>query len=230
MISLIFLIVVNCIGYAPKIVFGHTISESDSVRAHSGLFHSLVRLPSFTDDVMFTAGMNTSGLYYSQVHRELKYHSGFQVGAEGYLPMARIMFLQGGLHIAQRNFMHRPDQRVVFRNVYLDVPVMACFELPELRTFDLRLCIGFQGSLRLHSPPGSGNMEIYQQSEGITFQSDRFRRMDAGWTFGLSSEYRNVYLRVRSYAGFFNLDTRDQGMMHTIYVDVGYFIFRSLRK
>lgn len=182
-------------------------------------------------DTYIVAGLNTGGIYYSNEFRELSRRPGFHMGLEQYIPMKRIMFLSAGLHYSQRNFQHRVSSQVNFISHYLDVPLYASFELPILKDFDMRFMLGVQAGVRLSSTQKGAYGEAYLADDArFVYSTSDFQRIDGGWSFGVSFERANFMLKLRSYMGFFKVDVKDQGMMHTLNLDVGYFIFRPIKK
>jgi hypothetical protein len=184
-------------------------------------------LPYFMDDITLIAGLNYGGIYMSNHYREMSYASGFQIGVESYVPVARIVFVNYGLHYAQRNFQY---QGRLTQNSFLDFPVFASFELPELRSVDLRFLLGGQVSYRLSSKTENPFAQEPSSTGVFPSKPDEYKHFDLGWTFGISGEYRSVYFRLRSYVGLNNIDPRDQGSLNSFHLDVGYFLFRGLRK
>jgi hypothetical protein len=57
-----------------------------------------------------------------------------------------------------------------------------------------------------------------------------FNRFDGGFTFGFSVEHRSYYARFRSFSGIANTMQGVQGMAHSLHLEIGYFMFRNLRK
>jgi hypothetical protein len=186
------------------------------------------QLPYFLDDVMLIVGLNRSGLYFSDQFRDLSYGSGYNIGAEGYLPLGKITFLNYGVHFSQRSFYHLPDSKVKFDNYYLDFPVYVSFSLPELKRIDWRFFLGTQLTYRLSSSQ-VGEYPILGE-DFFQFEVRRFKNLDGGMTFGLSAEARDFFFRLRSYVGVNNLDELDQGTMNSFNVELGYFLFRKYRK
>lgn len=184
-------------------------------------------LPYFMDDLMIIGGINRSGLYFSDNFRDLSYGSGFQIGAEGFLPLGNITFIDFGIHYAQRNFLHNIND-IKFKNHFVEVPIYVSFSLPELTRIDWRFFLGTQITYRISSSQ-SASYDIVLP-EIFNFDPERFKRLDGGMTFGLSGEVKDVYLRLRSYVGVNNLDRNDQGAMNAFYIEVGYFLFRKYRK
>jgi hypothetical protein len=188
------------------------------------------KLPYQVDDIMLVGGINSSGVYYSNNFRNLKLHSGFHIGVEKYFPMERILFLNAGILFSQRNFTHQGSNAVSFKNTFLDIPFYASFELPEFRDYDFRFIMGYQFSARLGSKMNGKYAENQIIGNGFEYNIANFKNFDNGWIFGISMEHRNVFVRLRSYMGFTKIDAKDQGMLHSLNFDVGYFIFRPLRK
>jgi hypothetical protein len=184
----------------------------------------------FLNDSYVIGGMSYSGIYYSNSFRNLSYRPGFQIGIEQYIPMKRIMFLSAGVHFTQRNFRHHADPDVIFRNNYIDLPFYACFELPVLKEMDLRFLLGAQIGIRLSSSQRNTYSEVYlADPANFFYRTSDFHRFDGGWSFGLSMERNNFIFKVRSYVGFAKMQNTDQGMVHSVNVDVGYFVFRQFK-
>lgn len=194
----------------------------------------LAQLPYFMDDIQLIGGLNTAGLYMSDNYRNLSYAKGFQFGLESYIPVGQIIFFNYGVHFSQRNFMYKDD---LFKNNFIDIPLYVSYELPVLKSVDLRFFLGWQFSYRLSSVSdqryfeegGSGN-EYYKV--------DDFNRFDTGWTFGLSGEYKSIFFRARSYVGLGGISpttiidgkTNIKGTFNSIGLEAGYFLFRNFRK
>ncbi|MFN6944370.1 MAG: outer membrane beta-barrel protein [Cytophagaceae bacterium] len=186
------------------------------------------KLSFFLDDTYILGGIATSSVYYSNNFRELGYSPGYVFGVEQYLPLGGKSFLSSGLNISQRNFSYSRHNPTRFNNLYLDIPVSTAWELPVLRNLDLRLLIGALVGVRLNSQ-ASGNYGLLTANPQLfNYNVDDFHRIDFGWTFGLSAEYRNVLFRLRSYSGFIKIDRKDQGMLNSFNFEIGYFLFRSL--
>jgi len=225
---IILIIIFILFDFSTHSLSGKTDSTYSRIPGLSKSFN-IRKLPFIVDDIMLIGGINLSGIYYSNHYQNLKYSRGYQIGIDQYMPIDRIMFLSIGLHYSQRNFSHRTDTHIRFKNNYLDLPLYVSFELPELKTIDLRFILGLQGSMRLYSKQ-KGTYSDNTLENNFTYTPSIFQKVDAGWSFGLSGEYRNIFFRMRSYIGINNLDKSEQGMMHSLNFDIGYFIFRPLRK
>jgi hypothetical protein len=185
----------------------------------------------FLNDSYILGGFNHSGIYYSNSFKDLSYRPGFQFGIEQYIPMKRNLFLSGGLHFSQRNFRHNTNPAIIFKNNYIDLPFYACFELPILKDVDLRFLLGAQVGVRLGSSQKGNYSETYlNDGSGFVYSTDNFHRFDGGWSFGFSMEKKDFIFKLRSYLGFAKLDKSEQGMMHSLNADVGYFIFRQIKR
>jgi hypothetical protein len=189
--------------------------------------NKLASLPYFVDDIQIIGGLNYGGLYMSRQYQNLNYTGGFNVGVESLLPIGQIIFLNYGVHFAQRNFQYRNSQ---FTNNFIDLPLYASYELPILKEIDLRFFLGSQFNYRLSSTNGEFTAENPPQTDYFQFNTNDFKRFDFGWTFGLSGEYRSVFFRLRSFVGTRKLDIKDQGTMNTFNMELGYFLFRNFRK
>jgi hypothetical protein len=184
-------------------------------------------LPYFFDDLLVSAGINRSGLYYSPNYLELSHLTGFQVGIENYYPILDKAFIHYGVIFSMRGFAHTPWNNN-FRTTNIDVPIYLAYELPALRHYDLRLLLGIQVT-RLLSAKSSTNYPTGIENNYL-YDSNRFSKTDFGFTAGLSMEHYNHYFRVRMYNGYVKLMQDDQGMNSGFFFDYGYFIFRGLRK
>jgi len=188
------------------------------------------KLQFFLDDTYLFGGLTISGIHYSDNFRQLEHRPGFILGIEQYFPLSGKLFFSTGINIAQRNFsFSNRVQDVHVSNLFIDLPVSTAFELPILRNLDFRLLLGANVGIRANSSISSSHSirEDYT-SDLFVYDVSDFNRMDFGWTFGLSSEYRNIIFRFRSYAGLVKLDRKDQGMMSSFHFEIGYFLFRSL--
>lgn len=184
------------------------------------------------DDTYVIGGINTSGIYYSNHFRDLSYRGGFSIGVEQYFPLRGKVFLSSGIGISQRNFSYqRMPPGITVKNLYLDVPVTAAFELPILKELDFRIFVGGAIGIRLSSNiRGDYEALLSEHPELFVYQNSDFHNGDYGWHFGLSAEYNDILFRFRSYSGFIKFDQKDQGMMSSFSVEVGYFLFRSMQK
>lgn len=185
----------------------------------------------FLDDVYLMGGAGFSGMYYSNHFRRLGGAPGFSFGVERYFALKGISILNAGINIAQRNFIFRTDNNSIkINNLFLDIPVMVAFELPVFKQLDFRILLGAYGSYRFHSKiNGDYQSALTENPELFHYQTADFNNFDFGWQFGLSIEYKNVLVRLRSYSGFVKLDRKDQGMLSTFNLEVGYFLFRTFK-
>lgn len=183
------------------------------------------------DDIYIMGGAGFSGIYYSNHFRRLSGAPGFSFGIERYFSLKGISILNAGINISQRNFMLKTnDDPININNTFLDIPVMVAFELPVLKQLDFRFLLGAYGSYRLHSKiHGDYKFALSENPELFHYQTTDFNNFDFGWQFGLSMEYKNILVRVRSYSGFVKLDRKDQGMLSTFNLEVGYFLFRTFK-
>ncbi|MCC5930625.1 MAG: outer membrane beta-barrel protein [Cyclobacteriaceae bacterium] len=185
------------------------------------------QLPYFLDDVMFIIGINRSGLYYSQHYRDLDYKSGFSLGLEGYSPVFDKATFHYGILFSQLGFYQKSSD-ITFDTYHLEFPVFLAYELPAFRQFEWRLIVGSQVNTRIGSSQ-NGSYLIFNPEETFIYNTRGFRRMDWGFTFGLSAEYNNFYVRLRSFSGVVKLVRQDQAMMNSWSMEIGYFIFRRFR-
>jgi hypothetical protein len=182
-------------------------------------------LPYTFDDLSIIIGITNSNLYYSNHYRELSFTPGFSIGAEDFFPVFNKAFLHVGLKYTQLGFEHSA-YAVKFTTHNIDIPFFLSYELPELRSFDLRLLIGTRFLFRT----GSTTRGNYPPSEDIyRFRPSQFSPFDFGFVFGLSAEYQNFYTSLRGYTGMIKLAPDDTGMNTSYSIDFGYFIFRNLR-
>lgn len=184
------------------------------------------------EDTYVFGGVNTSGIYYSNHFRDLSYKPGFTGGIEQYFPLKGRVFLSAGVNVSQRNFVYTPSSPgVEVNSLYLDVPMTAAIELPVMRSIDFRMLLGANVGFRLHSNViGAYEDLVQQQPDVMVYQTSDFHSVDFGWHFGLSAEYKNILFRVRSFSGFTKFDQKEQGMMSSLSVELGYFLFRGLKK
>jgi hypothetical protein len=244
-IVVLFILFTNGITHAQVDTIGglstevDTITDVDTAVSPSFLSRTLGvipwhNLPFVFDDIMVVGGINQSGLHFSNQYRELSTIGGWQLGAEGYYPIGERLFLVTGAGYAQSGMQHAEhDVRIRFHQI--NVPVLFAYELPVLRSFEWRLFLGTQFSYTT-SADQSG---VYPE-DGMMFRYniDDINRMGFGFTFGLSWEHRDFYLRLRGYMGmvkrFTNLHPEtqigDTGMMQTFQIEFGYFLFRPLRE
>ncbi len=184
------------------------------------------------EDTYLFGGVNASGIYYSNHFRNLSYQPGFIGGIEQYFPLKGRVFLGTGVNISQRNFAYAPSSPgIEVSSLYLDVPMTAAIELPVMRNLDFRLLLGANVGFRLHSNVlGAYEDVIQQHPDALVYQTNDFHTVDFGWHFGLSAEYKNLLFRLRSFSGFTKFDQKEQGMMSSFSVELGYFLFRGLKK
>lgn len=208
-----------------------TISFAQSQQSDTLKFSALdkSKLSFFLDDTYILGGVGISSVYYSNNFRELGYTPNFVFGIEQYLPLGTKSFLSTGLNVGQRNFYYSRQNPVQFNNLYLDLPVTTAWELPILRSLDLRLLIGASVGVRLNTQVSGDYALLQEHPQFFNYNVDDFHRMDFGWTFGLSAEYRNFLFRLRSYSGFIKIDRKDQGMLNSFNFEVGYFLFRGIK-
>jgi hypothetical protein len=190
------------------------------------------KLSFILDDTYFIGGINTSGIYYSNNFRQLSYKPGFSMGIEQYFPLKGKVFLSTGFNLTERNFSFQKNEpKIAINNLYIDCPLTAAFELPIMRTLDFRVFLGAVVTKRLQSNI-SGNYEalLSEKPDVFQYQKNDFHAGDFGWHFGLSAEYKSVIFRCRSYSGFVKLDKKDQGMLSSFNFEIGYFLFRNLKR
>ncbi|MDO8966351.1 outer membrane beta-barrel protein [Algoriphagus sp.] len=179
----------------------------------------------FLKDLSFYAGANSSGLLFSNYHRDLEYKGGFQFGVQEIYPLGKKTFLNFGLQYSKRGLRHSKYQ-VEFDNSYFDVPVSVSFELPELRSLDFRFYLGGQFSTLVNAKQRG----IYPDNTLVAFNGSKFSPTDGGFIFGITIERFDFFLRAGSYIGFRKLVPWDTGAPNSFGVDLGYYLFRSLRK
>jgi hypothetical protein len=225
---------------------GHISAQSpndsaSSIRLETNLFQSSdtlyqntvksiidwTSLPYFFDDMIITAGINRSSLYYTPNYLQITHSTGFQIGIENYYPVLDKAFLHYGLIFSRRGFNHEA-YNVRFSTHNIDLPVYMAYELPAFREYDLRLFFGAQVSTMLGARPKG----IYPTDIGpaYRYETNRFTKVDFGFTFGLSIEQKNYYTRFRIFNGYVKLMPDDQGMNASFAMDFGYFLFRGMRK
>jgi hypothetical protein len=179
------------------------------------------------DDRYLIGGLNYSGIYYSKNFRQLGYSPGYFVGMEQYFPSTGKYFTTVGVHLVNHPFVHHVlMDKVRFQNIYLELPLAFSYELPVFKTFDLRFMLGGFGSLRLKSWSSKDYPNGFDEHR---YDVAAFSRTDFGWLFGVSMEYDNFIIRLRSVSGFKKLDRNEQGMMHGLSIESGYFLFREKR-
>jgi len=184
------------------------------------------------DDTYIFGGINKSGIYYSRHFRDLSHGTGYSFGFEQYFPYKRKLFLNAGIGLNQMRFNYGyNDEFVKINNLYLQVPLTAAYELPILKDYDFRLLLGFVIGVRLNSIiNGDYDKLLLERPDLLVFTKADFHRGDVGWQFGLSAEHNNFIFRLRSYSGFIKFDKKDQGMQSSFNLEIGYFLFRSLKK
>lgn len=191
-------------------------------------------LPYFIDDIYIAGGLNQSGLYYSNHHRNLNFSGGFQLYLESYLPLMRKAFVHYGFGYAQRRFNHsithneeRTTHQVI--NHFIEVPLYVAYEIPMFSKVDTRFFVGTQLNFRAGSKLRN-DYELDLPETQYRFNPNQFKWFDAGFLFGLSAEYKDIFMRFKGYFGANNLQTPDTGMFSAVYIDFGYFFLRGLRK
>jgi hypothetical protein len=183
---------------------------------------SIKNLPYFMDDLMMIGGLNQSTLAYSIDHRDISYQRGFQIGFEDYTPITEKGFMHFGLMYAQRGFRLRENHFFSYR---LETPLIFAFELPEFRNFDFRFLLGTQISAQVASSETGQFLEDFD----YRYRSNDFNKFDFGFTAGISGEYRDYYLRMRTYFGANALIKNDSATIAFFQFEFGYFLFRRLR-
>lgn len=207
---------------------GQINSSEDTATGHSK--DKYFKIPFVFDDFSVIGGGNMAGLYWSNNYKDLNYSAGYNVGLQAYFPLNRIAFFNYGVLFSQRNFSHS-NENIRYKNHFIDVPLFFSYTLPALQNYDFRFLLGAQVSYRTMSEhAGHYSSLISDNPDHFTYDIDQFRKWDYGWTFGVSSEFNNFYLRLRSFVGLNKLMDTEQGSMNSFHVDVGYFIIRSLRK
>ncbi|MCH8546229.1 MAG: PorT family protein [Cryomorphaceae bacterium] len=196
--------------------------------------HKLDNLPYFYDDLMIVGGLNQSSLHFSNHYRELGIRSGWSLGLEGYYPILERAFLVSGINFGQVGFSHEKHD-INFTLSQINIPILVAYELPVLRDFDWRIFLGTQISIYTG---GRANNEYGDIEDVFRYELDDLTPFDFGFSFGLSWERSNYYLRLRGYLGMmkrFNslhpeTGVGDMGMMQTFSIEFGYLLFRPLRK
>ncbi|MDP3929245.1 MAG: outer membrane beta-barrel protein [Bacteroidota bacterium] len=183
----------------------------------------------FLYDTYVNVGVNTAGIYYSNHFRKLNQRGGYILGIEQYLPLKDKIFLSTGFNLNQRNFLVKEQiKELEINNLYLDLPISAAFELPAMRNLDLRIYLGTTLSMRLKSSLTDDFDQANPLNE-FRYKLQDLHQGDIGWHFGFSAEYKDVLFRLRSYSGFIKYDKKDQGMLHSLNIEIGYFLFRNLK-
>lgn len=190
------------------------------------------KLSFILDDTYVVGGVNTAGIYYSNNFRNLSYKTSYMFGVEQYFPLKGKIFLSSGLIFGQRNFLFlKEESGIEVKNLYLDLPLTAAFELPVMRNLDFRIFFGTMVAFRLNSQiVGDYDKLLNQNPNVFVYKTNNFHSMDFGWHFGFSTEYKNILFRLRSYSGFVKLDNQDQGMMNSFNFEIGYFLFRQIKR
>jgi hypothetical protein len=179
----------------------------------------------FLSDLSIYLRVNTSELGFSNFHRDVSYLRGLGFGIQETLPLGRKTLFLVGVQYDQRGF-YQADPDVRFVNRYIDFPLAVSFELPELRKVDFRFYLGGQFSMKL----GSKQYGNYPQGYNLMFDSNEFNSTDGGFIFGISAERHKFFFRAGSYIGFRKLIPYDTGAPNSFGLDLGYFLFRSLKK
>jgi len=190
------------------------------------------KLQIIMEDTYVVGGLTYSGIYYSKHFSELGYQPGFTLGIEQYLPLRRQVILITGININERNFSHNlPSSKVIVKNLFLNVPLIASLELPVLQEYDFRLLLGTNTSIsRVHSNFIGSYETSNTQNQSLKYNKTDFNKMDFGYVFGITAEYKNWLVRAKIYSGLIKLDRKDQGMLHSFSLEVGYFLYRAIRK
>lgn len=237
-----------------SVEFGDSLDVSDAIEVDSLENSRKWSMPFFSntnwrnlpyefDDIMLVGGLNLSTLNFSNYFRELGVVGGWQIGAEGYYPIAEKVFFHTGLTYARTGFSHKDfDVRIHIHQ--LAVPFLFAYELPVFRSFDWRIFLGSQVSYNVGfssagSYPEDGNFFRYEVSE--------MNRFDLGFNFGLSMEHDAYYMRLKGYFGVVKVSNGifpgerdpqinpyggigDPGMIQMFSIEFGYFLFRPLRQ
>lgn len=213
--------------------------EEDTVKKESFVNrfvekYKLDNLPYFYDDVMVIGGLNMSSLLFSNRYKELGIRRGWSLGVEGYYPILERAFLVSGINFEQVGFSHK-EYDVNFTLSHINIPILVAYELPALRDFDWRLFLGTQISFYTG---GQADNEYGDVGDVFRYSPDDLTPFDFGFSFGLSWERTNYYLRLRGNFGMMKRFTTlhpetgvgDTGMMQTFQIEFGYLLFRPLRK
>lgn len=207
----------------------------NNVKAQDSLsFKDLNRskLSFFLDDTYFFFGASHANVYYSNHFRAMSAYSGFCFGIEQDYSLSGKAFLISGVNFTQRNFAHKTENnQVVFINNYIDVPLVFSFDLPGPTVAEFRLLLGANTAFRI----GSGNIGNYSEAylsnpSNFIYSPKQFHSVDFGWLFGLSAEYKNFIIRLKSYSGLTKITKNDRGMSSSFNLELGYFLFRSIKK
>ncbi len=192
--------------------------------------YSWRNLPFYLDDIMVIGGVNISGIYMSKDFRNLSHRPGFNVGLESYFPVLDHFFFNYGIQYAQKNFRHE-SYAINFRNHYIDIPLFFAYELPEFNAFDWRFMLGYQLSFRLNSTQSQAYPEeVWNNENAVVYPVSGLHRVDPGFVFGTSAEFRSCYVRFKGFTGFTKLVKERQGMINAFHFEFGFFIFRNLRR
>ncbi len=213
-------------------VFGTSVfSYSQESEPDTLTFAALARskVSFFLDDTYVMGGVNHGGVSYSNHARNLSYGIGPVFGLEQYFPLSGKVFLTAGINASQLNFRYSVEPgQVEASNWYLNIPISTAWELPIWRRYDFRIILGAFVGMRLDSEVNGYENFPAESSDYFIYNTSDFNRFDVGWSFGASMEHRNVIVRIRSFTGFINIDKKDQGIINTFNLEIGYFLFRSL--
>lgn len=207
----------------------------DNTPEKKKFFNSKI-LPYYINDIYLIGGLNQSGIFWSYNHRDLSYSGGFQANIESYVPLMRKAFFNYGFGYAQRRFNHHVStingrKQVQFVNHIIEIPLYFSYELPIIPDVDFRFLLGTQLSFRLNSSQRNPYPELTEMMPNqFIYDVAKFKNFDFGMLFGLSGEYKDFFLRFRSYVGVVNLTSTETGMFNSFYIDFGYFFLRNWRK
>lgn len=207
------------------------ISYSQEYEPDTLTFAALARskVSFFLDDTYIMGGVNLGGVSYSNHARNLSYGIGPVFGIEQYFPLSGKVFLTAGINASQLNFRYSAEPgQVEASSWYMNIPISTAWELPIWRRYDFRMILGAFVGMRLDSEVRGYDNFPAENSDYFTYNKSDFHRFDVGWSFGASMEHRNVILRIRSFTGFINIDKKDQGVINTFNLEIGYFLFRSI--
>lgn len=208
-------------------VFSYSQESEPDTLTFAALARSKVSF--FLDDTYLMGGVNLGGVSYSNHARNLSYGIGPVFGIEQYFPLSGKVFLTAGINASQLNFRYSVEPgQVEASSWYLNIPISTAWELPIWRRYDFRIMLGAFVGMRLDSEVNGYENFPAESSDYFIYDTSDFNRFDVGWSFGASMEHRNVIVRIRSFTGFINIDKKDQGIINTFNLEIGYFLFRSL--
>jgi hypothetical protein len=188
------------------------------------------KIARFAEDIYFLAGTNTGGLRSSNNFRYLRYGYGFTLAVEKYYPIGKQVFFYTGINYSKRSFYYEPAEgKLKLCSSFVEIPLLFSYEMPALRRYDFRFLLGSMTSFRLKSQiKGDYEGILNRNPEVFQYRVSDFQKLDFGWVFGCSFEYRNFFLRFRNFTGLVKIDRKEQGMYHSLHLDFGIFPFRNI--